>query len=191
MIRATRESNVCVLTLSPPATIDRPRPNKRLPTIEPVSDDLTIPINPRLSANRLMMISGALPRVAFNKRPQGRPEILGQGLGRVSHQTRQGARSPAPTRRTPAIGLNFSQSSAIATGMKTSSQFRLHVKTPHSLDEGQLEASAGLSKDRLCKIEDGLANHRINRLPRRATFCSVEQSGLHIVAVATPSGIIS
>ena len=57
--------------------------------IEPVSDDLTIPINPRLSANRLMMISGALPSVAFSKRPQRRPEVLGQGLGRVAHQPGQ------------------------------------------------------------------------------------------------------
>ena len=57
--------------------------------IEPVSDDLTIPINPRLSAKRLMMISGALPRVAFNKPAQSRPEVLGQRLGRVAHQPGQ------------------------------------------------------------------------------------------------------
>ena len=41
--------------------------------IEPVSDDLTMPINPRLRANRLMMISGALPRVALSKPPRVGP----------------------------------------------------------------------------------------------------------------------
>ena len=45
-IWAALGSNDCLRYLSPPANIARPRPKSRLPTIEPVSDALTIGTRP-------------------------------------------------------------------------------------------------------------------------------------------------
>ena len=60
-----------------------------MPRIEPVSDDLTMLTSPLWRANEEMMISGALPSVAFSKAPDGRAQVPGQNLGRLAHQPRQ------------------------------------------------------------------------------------------------------
>ena len=70
---ATCRLKLWVPCLSPPANIETPRPNRRLPTIEPASDDLTTPTSPWRRAKKPMMISGALPSEALSKPPQVGP----------------------------------------------------------------------------------------------------------------------
>ena len=57
--------------------------------IEPVSDDLTIPINPRLQREETDDDLGRVAQGRVQQAAQSRPEVLGQGLGRVAHQPGQ------------------------------------------------------------------------------------------------------
>ncbi len=66
---------------------------------------------------------GRIAQSRVQQGPQGRPEILGQGLGRIAHQA--GKRHDRQRRRREhhdRVEVQ-NQSTAIATGMKTSSQF--------------------------------------------------------------------
>ena len=90
--------------------------------IEPVSDDLTIRISPRCSANRLMMISGALPRVAFRSPPRVGPRYSARASVASPINPASGTIASAEARNTR-TGLAPNQASAIAIGMKNSSQF--------------------------------------------------------------------
>ena len=90
-----------------------------------------------------MMISGALPRVAFKRPAQSRPQVLSQGLRRVAHQP--GQRNDRQRRDDELrIGSNFSQSTMIATGMKTSSQFSFK----DTLDPSERQVFSRLNRDR-------------------------------------------
>ena len=54
----------------------------------PVSDALTTSSQPAKRANRAMISSAALPKVAFSSPPIPGPEPLGELLGRLAHQAR-------------------------------------------------------------------------------------------------------
>ena len=88
--------------------------------IDPVSDDLTIPIKPRRSANRLMMISGALPNVALSKPPRVGPRYSASDSVASPISPASGMIARAETLNSK-IGSTAIQSRTIATGTKTSS----------------------------------------------------------------------
>ena len=102
--------------------------------IEPVSDDLTMPINPRLRANRLMMISGALPSVAFSKAPRVGPRYSASASVASPIKPASGTIASADTANTR-IGLNFKKSSTIATGIEDQQPVQVQGTTPSSLKD--------------------------------------------------------
>ena len=62
---ATVRLNSCFVNFRPPLKNEKPRTNNRLPMIEPVIEALTTPSKPLASANRAMISSAALPKVAL------------------------------------------------------------------------------------------------------------------------------
>src|SRR5881628_2950016 len=72
---ASREK-CCTLYFTPPASMLRPRTNRRFPTIEPVSDAFTTSVRPRDSAKIAMMSSVAFPNVALSRPPTPGPACL-------------------------------------------------------------------------------------------------------------------
>ena len=64
---------LCVPCRTPPANMEIPSANSRLPTIEPTIDDLTTLTSPCRSAKNPMMISGVLPSEAVKSPPHVAP----------------------------------------------------------------------------------------------------------------------
>ena len=125
LVLDTRGSNCWFFrVLIPPAKKAIPSPKSRLPMIEPVSDDFTMLTRPAWSANEEMMISGALPRVAFSRPPSVGPRYRARisVASPISPTSGTIARADAAKTRS---GLALSQSRPSATGMNTSSQFKL------------------------------------------------------------------
>ena len=120
---ATVRLNSCFVNLMPPLKNEKPRTNNRLPIIEPVIEALTTPSRPFAIANRAMMSSAALPKVAFNKLPTPEPKCFAKCSVDRPIQAANGMIAKQATMKR-AVGLSSRgiKRMTIATGTKIRSQ---------------------------------------------------------------------
>ena len=136
---ATVRLNSCLVNFMPPAKNEKPSTNNRFPMIEPVIDALTTPSKPLAIANKAMMSSAALPKVAFNKLPTPEPRCLAKCSVDRPIQAANGIIAKQETmKRKVALCNAGKERMTIATGTNTNSQSSdglIHERDPTITNE--------------------------------------------------------
>jgi len=191
-VAATRAAvwlKVCFGWRMPPARIAAPRTRRRLPMIDPVREAFTTPVNPLLSATRLMMSSAALPKVALRKPPMPEPERAAScSVARPIQPAKGTIAIAATTKRRVSFRHAGTYRSAIAIGTASSSKssgvndqldFGARGMLQRSLASAITQATLSLQASSNLRYAQGLGRKLVNRtIPISATVngCAVKGS---------------
>jgi len=112
-------SNICLPFLRPPKSMANPSTRSRFPRMEPVREAKTSWIWPARMAERVMISSAALPKVALRSPPRRGPVFSAKTSVASPSSLARGMMARAEAAKT-VIPLRPAQRASNATGMKTS-----------------------------------------------------------------------